>query len=503
MEVELKLSLPADHMPHLQGHPMWDRLICGDLTEQALESTYFDTQTFDLTQSGISLRLRRTPHGYVQTVKTSGQRSLGMFSRHEWEWPVSGESINHAVLSEIDIPLLQDAAIMAAIRPIFATKIQRTTRVIQGADWSVEIAFDQGEIQSGEQSLAVSEVELELQSGSPACLFELAGQIAERFPARLQHHSKSDRGFQLSRGLTPSPAKSKLPAITPDLTTGDGLQVIGRACLSHLLANERSLIEHHDPEAVHQMRVALRRFRSALKLFRPVLSPDSVQELLVDIRWLLGHLGPARDADVLMDEIITPARQALPQNQALAHFAQDWRTMRDQAFSLAVCSVAEPRFTRMAIALGQWLENADWKATQPALSTRPLRDYAVKVLRKGRKKMLRLGGKSLLSLPPEQRHQIRILGKQVRYASEFFAPLFTGSSHSSFIALLCELQDQLGQLNDIMVARQQLGKTTATSGHGWATGFILGWHDSREPDLLHQAEKTWKKLRKQDAFSTR
>ena len=125
----------------------------------------------------------------------------------------------------------------------------------------------------------ISEIELELIDGSAAALYGVASEIHRIEPVRIEPLTKCERGYALAAGRSASPRRAK-PIRYPDApTAGDALEAVLRECVAHWTANEGPALDGHDPEGVHQMRVGLRRLRSALSVFAPLLPPD-------DIAWL-------------------------------------------------------------------------------------------------------------------------------------------------------------------------------------------------------------------------
>ncbi|CAA7626374.1 CYTH and CHAD domain-containing protein [Magnetospirillum sp. UT-4] len=497
-ELELKLVTDAAGLERIRRHPLVREHRQERPTTARLDSTYYDTADRSLAAAGITVRLRRAGARRLQTVKTAGTRAAGLFRRREWEAPVATNGPDPTLLRATGLDALAAPDLSERLVPVFTTRIRRTAYRLAGEGWEVELALDHGEVVAGDRSAPLFEAELELLAGQPAELYRIADRLLEAVPARLSTRSKSDRGFALAAGTIPAPVKSRPVPLAADQTLAESFRAIARNCLEHLLANEASLSEAHDPEAVHQMRVALRRLRSALKVFRPLLVDPALAEVVAELRWLLAHLGPARDGDVFLAEIIDPVMERHPELASLAETRAAWKQVRDRDFAAALEAVAENRFTRLLLALGAWVETGAWSGN-PALAE-PVGPFAVKVLAKSHRKMLKAGGKTLAALTPEQRHQVRILGKQLRYAGEFFAPLYGAKAARPFLSALAELQDQLGELNDIAVAGPKLAASHHQGPLAWAAGLVAGWHEARRPDLLKGADRAWKRLRKLDPF---
>lgn len=504
-EVELKLGLAPEDMERLRLRPCFDAHCQGPPKTRRLTSVYFDTPDFALAAAGISLRVRAVDSGHVQTVKTVGTSTSGLFSRDEWETTLeSADPAPHHLLATGLAPF-NDSDLIDRLVPVFTTHIDRTVYRLAGGGgedgiaWEVEAAFDQGEVVAGAQSEAICEVELELHDGSPDRLFALARQVLEAVPARPLVSTKSDRGYRLAAGRINAPVKAKAPPLTPDLTVSEAFQQIGRSCLDHLLINERCLLTTGNGEAVHQMRVALRRLRSAIKVFRPILDGPQLAEVKTDLRWLLAHLGPARDSEVFLTEIIDPVVALHPNNSGLEVLRSYWQDDHTAKLAIASEAVRSHRFAVLALKLGEWIETGAWlgcpgEAPRRKLAA-PISPFAMARLGKSVRKLLSVATESLGRLSPEEQHLVRIQCKQVRYAGEFFASLVPRKHMKVFLAELAELQDVLGRLNDIAVATPKLTGKHVEGGRAKAAGLVAGWHQSRRAALVSEAEKAWKRWR--------
>lgn len=208
-EVELKLALGSDSPRLLCEHTLLRHL---PSTCTTLTNTYYDTPDNALEAARIALRIRRTPSGILQTLKTAGQTGAGLSTRGEWEWPIDGEL---DVAGLVDLPPMQalDPAMLDDLEPRFSTDFERRIWFIEHDDARIELALDRGEIESGSHRVAINELELELKpggrrSGDPRALWRLAAELAERVPLRLANASKAARGGAL--------LKQRWPIVTHD-----------------------------------------------------------------------------------------------------------------------------------------------------------------------------------------------------------------------------------------------------------------------------------------------
>ncbi len=504
-EIELKLGLAPADMERVRLRPCFDAHAKEAPTERRLNSTYFDTPDFALADAGISLRVRHVGSRYIQTVKTAGTSTSGLFQRDEWETPVASAVPETEPLLATGLAIFTDADLVGRLAPVYSTDVHRTLYRLTGGEpesgsaWEIEAALDLGEVAAGAAREGICEIEFELVKGAPDILFSVARQVLDAVPARPLTATKSERGFLLATGRGIVPVKAKAPPLDHDLSVATAFQTIGRSCLDHLLTNERCLLATGHGEAIHQMRVALRRLRSAIKVFRPVLDTPRLTEIKADLRWLLAHLGPARDADVFLAEIIDPVVAAHPGISGLNALRAHWLADRDARLATAIEAVRSRRFAAMALQLGEWVESGDWLRPANERARRkldaPIPAFAVGRLGKATRRLLRTAGDDLGRLPPEQLHAVRINGKQVRYAGEFFASLVPRKHMKVFLAELSELQDVLGKLNDINVAGPKLAGRHAQGGRSKAAGMVSGWHEARRAPLLAEAQKAWKRWR--------
>lgn len=498
VEIELKLATEAAMLARVARLKAVAAHKQGRARTEMLNATYYDTPDLALWRAGITVRLRSEGGRIVQTVKSAGSRTAGLFSRREWECPSPTGELHRPHLTATELPPLCRSKTLDALGAVFTTHIRRTIHILKGPDWEVELAIDSGTVQAGDRVMPLAEIELELKAGSPDHLYGLAEAIATALPCRVPTRAKSDHGFQLALGEDIRPTKAPPLALDPDMSVAQAFQAIARNCLYHLLASEACLPGPHGSEAVHQMRVALRRLRSALKVFRAVVTDDELGPLRDEIAWLLSHLGPARDADVFLAGIVAPVMADHPDTPALLALCQDWTSERDTAFATARAAAADRRFALLALRLGRWIDHGAW--TTGDLGRAPLTPFARRVLRRLRRRLLDAGGARLGDLPTAELHGVRILGKQMRYGGEFFASLYPKSTSRTFLALLAQLQDQLGLLNDLAVAVPRLAARHHRADWAWASGLIAGWHEARRPEIMKEAEQAWRQLRKCPPF---
>jgi inorganic triphosphatase YgiF len=509
-EIELKLELAPGDLPRLQRHPVVRQQALGRAATRLLRSVYFDTPELDLAGRGIALRVRRVGRSYVQTVKARGAGGAGLFERIELEAPVGGE---HPDLERIpDLALraqLQRELAGKTLEPVIETEIRRSHRRLAVGGSEVALDVDVGEIRTRRGNEPICEVELELERGEPAALYELALALHEDIPLRLAPRSKAERGYARLTGIRPAPRKARRLALSSDATLEDLLAEGMREALDHIVSNEVIAREAVDPEGVHQMRVGLRRLRSALALLRPMLPAEAVASFQTELRWLTSELGVARDLDVFLEETLEPLQQRFAQDGALKRLRDEARELRAESYGHLRAALDSPRYSHAMLLLGHWLARCGWRE-QPlsADSARlfvPAREVTGALLGQRERKVRHLG-RHLRRRSAQEKHALRVRLKKLRYAAEFLAGVHPPGRADRYLRRLAELQDVLGHLNDGATAERLLGEVLewigpeATAEHHRAAGFVGGWTARGAEEALQQLGRHWKAFARTDPF---
>jgi triphosphatase len=454
-------------------------------TQERLISTYYDTPDAALKLRGLTLRVRDQGGHFVQTVKEGDLASGDLLSRGEWEDAVA-ESRPDPDAAQSGPRLPEGAA--GDLRPVFVTEVTRTILPIEPVlGTSIEAAVDEGEIRAIDTDRAepISEVELELKGGDAAALYDLAAQLLEVAPLRIETRSKSERGYHLLEhsDVAPPPVHAETIILDPDMTVEAALQKIGRSCLAQLLRNEPPVLSAQ-PEGVHQMRVAVRRLRSALSSLKKFLPQEDVQWITEELRWLGGMLGPARNLDVFAAELLPAARTGLPDESGWDDLAATLDRLRAAAYDQIREAILSRRYTATMLPLLRWFEASGWRgqsvSDEPDAMTSPIGAIAPGVLDRRRRKV-RQCGKGFGSLAPRERHKLRIAVKKLRYTVELFGGLFDNDGLERFVGRLKRLQSDLGYANDVRGAHEFVTELFAQieprspAAHAWVA--VLEAHD--------------------------
>lgn len=475
MEIELKLSLAPEENSKLLQHPLLD----APARVQHLAARYFDTPDLHLMRHGAGLRVRKEDGEWIQTMKAGGSVQSGLHSRNEWEcavdrsWPRLGKlrklvGDDQHWLHMLDAPDLKDR-----LEALFLVDVQRHLWQVEIDGNRIEVALDVGHIERKAHKVAINEIELELKDGDPAGLYAFALQLLEDIPLRITNINKAQRGYMLVRETGQAPYRAQALQLAPDASLADALPAVLGNCLEHIQRNEVAVVEGHDPETLHQMRVGVRRLRSALKLFAPVAPcPPALQG---DIDWLGKELGAARDWDVLLSS--TLARVDAPQIELQALALQTAHAKRHEAAQ----ALLSPRYTRLMLTMGSWmLQTAPLLQGSAAKFSRQTMQHLHKSLLKRANRMQDDDAASA--------HRTRIAAKRTRYALEFFHSLYRAKGTHSYLKTLAAVQEELGQHNDLAVAGRLLQELAqqhpqAAGAIQFARGYLLAQQATQPADL--------------------
>ena len=275
IETELKLTFPPEAANRLADHAVFkSRDANGPLSERIV-STYFDTPNCELARRGLSLRVRAVGSRRVQTLKSSASANGGAaMVRGEWEWPLRDDKPDLALVSCTPAARRLPPDLGAQLQPTVVTDVARTAQTLDFQGSTIEVSLDSGSIVAGDQRQPVHELELELRNGAPGALYGLALSLHAATPLSIEAESKAARGYRLRERSAPTAKKPASIELDGDVAARDGLRLIVGEILSHLLSNKSAALAG-DAEGVHQIRVAIRRLRSALRLFAPLLEPHA------------------------------------------------------------------------------------------------------------------------------------------------------------------------------------------------------------------------------------
>ncbi|HZZ33609.1 MAG TPA: CHAD domain-containing protein [Phenylobacterium sp.] len=484
-EIELKFACgPEDLAVVLAAAP------AGDDETRELISVYFDTADLVLQKAGASLRVREHKGRRMQTLK----RGRG-FIREEHEAPIDGLAPDPALE-----PLPSLLPHGADLRPAFNVRVSRRQRTIRYKGALIEMALDQGEVCGGERKSPICEVELELKAGEPTMLFALARELSAAAPLYLAFDSKAALGQALVAGEPPAAIKGGHVQLDGEASAGVAFQAVARSALAQIAANAALLRKTPSAEGVHQLRVGVRRLRSALTTFKPILEDEGLETLKTDLKWLSRNCERARSLDVFAEETLRPAEVADVQPAGLAALRDAIDLARRAAWAHAAEASTSERFRALMIDAAAWVETGDWRG-QPGADA-PIQPFARRALKR-HLKTLEKRGRAARGGDDLSRHHLRIEAKKLRYAAEGFTDLYGEKRVRRHLRHLRDLQESLGELNDLVTATPLIAALGLPSDAAFAAGELVGMKAAHKPQLIARAEKALDRLAAAEPFWTR
>lgn len=499
VETELKLRIAPAQLARLKRHPLLKKYQVTRPVTRRLYNIYFDTPKLELHKSAMALRLRRVGRQWLQTLKGGGSVKAGLHQRNEWEMPVQGEALDFSSPQAAEWNEYLPPPLRKKLQPAFITDFSRSSRMLDWCGAQIELCMDQGEVRSGECSTPICELELELKSGEPHQLFELALAILEVVPFELETVSKAEQGYRLLSGFVERPVKNGVPGLDKTTTLAKALQAMIWSCLLHLQGNLRGAAGSDDAEYVHQMRVALRRLRVVLRMAGKVFADEQLTALNKKIAMLGIVLGRSREWDVFIEQTMRPMCARMPAHTGLQALLVGSERQRNLHYDALRDAAQVREIQGLILHFAIWMSGPYWSQAEFAL---PVEDFAARYLRKLAKRFAQFG-RHLDIRDAEHLHALRILAKKLRYSAEFFATLYGKRKTGLYLEALGEVQGALGQINDVAVAHRLLDELAATvdlAGHQEAVTLARGWiaHDlSRQFAVLH---KVIKRFNEQQAF---
>ncbi len=437
--------------------------------EQFLDAVYYDTADLRLIRAGITLRRRTGGEDAGWHLKLPA----GADTRDEIRLPLdgpggttSGTSGKRAappgVRADGAVPeelaaLVRAYTRRAALAPVVRIQTsRRVLRLLDGASRTLaEIAADHVSAGPADGSAATSwdEIEAELAAGGPALLKAIDTQLRRAGARPAAAATKLQRALA---GRLPAAGATKEPPLTRHSPAGEVVLAYVRdqvAAISHY----DPLVRRDEPDAVHQMRVATRRARSALQAFGAIIERDATRPLCAELQWLAAALGQARDTEVLLARLTADLAAVPPalvigavQARITAHFTAELA----QARQAALRALDGQRYLRL-------LDDLDALLADPPLTPLAERE-AGKVLAKPVRQAARRLQRALAAVPGAADrdtaiHEARKATKRARYAAEAAVPAL-GSTARRQAAQAKELQQLLGDHHDSVVARTVLLK---------------------------------------------
>ena len=428
---------------------------------------YYDTHDWRLFREGWSYRWQNRAGSLRLCLKGLGNSHTSLKERREVEedvvtFPSSPLDLADGELSQVLSPLLGDAQPQELFR---VHKNRRLYLINRGNQLRFELCIDETVITCGEKqkssapgTLKFEEIELELRDGDRDQFNQLAEDLRSLqglFPARL---SKFQRGLQTggySPPCTESIREVFLPG--PDEDISRLAYYVLHKQLIEMLHHEGEAWEGLEPEGVHQMRVATRRIRAGLRLFQDSLPSNRIDSLIRDFRWLADLLGEVRDLDVYFENYEKYQAMLNQEDGAeLSPFRDVLQQQWNRARKKLIAGLESKRYARLVERFKGFAEKqANRAGNRQERDSRIISKAGPNLASRRLKRVLKIGRSVASDSPLELLHELRINCKKLRYAYEFFEPVF-GAKVKKLIVPLKNLQDILGNHQDAIVAGEKL-----------------------------------------------
>lgn len=512
-ELELKFAIPSYQQSVLRKN-----IDTKTAQQQRLSAYYFDTPNQDLAKKGIALRIRFEDSQWVQTLKTAGD---GVAKRVELNTVLSltGTPDTLDVSSLVpDVSMITEQAVVAQLTSImpldelaqaltvqYFTDVQRTSRQIKKNNSRIEIAYDIGKVGIGHLNSQkpannpgltqsdIHEIEFELLEGDPSDLIEVAKTWCKKYKLYLSTVTKAQRGsLLLANKQFAEPVKADLAVLQlhKGISQFAFLQAVVNNCLVQILPNASAIAEGSpDGNLVHQLRVGIRRLRTALKHFK--FAQDYIDpNWLMVLKQTFSLLGEYRDKEIL--QIKT---QPLLESVGAPHV--EWSTAVD---IMPIDAVRANDFQILLLELIGFTH-----LPVPADSPKAKATVAKKL----QKLFTAIAAASdkFASLDTESQHGVRKDLKSLRYVSEFAAPLFASQNNgkkgkkatklNAFLQYLEPAQDVLGEYNDNVVGHANYLEKAKTDPNAL---FAVGWFSGREQASAEQCAVSLKTVKNAPKF---
>lgn len=487
-EIELKLTLDAAETDRFRRDPAIHRAKRGRASSKAMLAVYFDTPSLALRSAKAALRIRQEGRNRIQTLKLS-QGGTGLQRREEFNAPCGAATP--------DLSLIDDTAARENLNawiggeelvPVFSTEIRRTIWMLDLEGATVELVLDIGRVRSGDHETSVLELEFELKAGDPLPLLDFARDLANRYGLHVEERSKAARGYALFLDETPKPRKAAKLTLDPEAASWKTLGKIVEECGAQLFANEGAVRRGGDIEGVHQARVAVRRTRAALSAFRAIV-PDAIRKSLNKrLRRHQVMLGPARDWDVFLEDVLVPLQES-GGGRKMSKFLARAEVARKLAYARAHKEMGAARYGRLQLDLVRFPY-----LPMPLEGRAATRDLAARLLDERLETVLYAAAGNPCMLEEMALHDFRIDVKKLRYGIDFFRSMYAKENVSAWRSVCKKLQDCLGGLNDAAVQGAMLDAMDAPDRPvpSSVRRAILTFNARRVDDGLSRLDASWR-----------
>jgi CHAD domain-containing protein len=480
--MELELRLDPDDAPRLQRLKLLAPLKSGKARSRAVKIVWHDSAERTLAEQGLALAERRT------------EWRLERLRPNSHPWPPGARA---PVVASARTAVELGHTLPASLFPMAALEGRESAVNLVTQHGPISMTLLTGEVRSVVSQQPINRLWLE---GGSAPVQALALALTSDLCIAVPPISLAAEAFAVATGVTGPPRRDGAPELP------DGLSI--EAAFAHVVGHLSDIIiqlaphavaGRQGPEPVHQMRVAVRRLRSAIKIFHRALASSEIAEADRGLKALAAKLAPTRDWDVFVTETAAPVRAAFPMERRLERLLAAAERRRRACHEDLQQYLTSAVFRRLGIELACLASGPvgtlPVEAAEPAM---PLRDFAVQMLGKRHGRLAEIDDR-LSTLEPAALHTIRLQAKRLRYAAEIFAPMYPGKAAHRFLRRLSRLQDCLGTLNDSAVAQHLLGELPGGS-HAFPIGLVLGFVGARAQKTRGRIDRAWERFHRLEPF---
>ncbi len=478
-------------------------LAIGVPTTLDLHDRYLDTPDWRIYRAGYALRIR-SAEDRVEACLKELRGPVEEIARR-WELRELLPAANPDLL--VDAPGAVGTRVSRvcgrkSLRVIGELRTHREERWLRGPDGREgAIALDETTIlaDDGTPVEVIRRIEVEAPADAVASFQPFVRRLQAELSLALAGTTKFERAL-LVRGLDPAaPEDLGSTGIDAGLTAGEVAVAVLRRQFAAFLRNEPGVRLGEHPKYLHDMRVASRRLRAALRLFENALPARPAASMRAQFRVVGRALGAARDLDVMSAQIgAWIPRIATTSAAALDPLMVVLEQRREDARRDLLRILDSPRHERFVASATEALRRVP--STRPPGSTTPIRLAGPAMVGRARKKLVKAGRGVHAESPPATYHSLRIRAKRLRYALEFLAPIY-GVPAKRMIRALVRLQDLLGLQQDSEVAIVALRGIVAAHGGQFSAATLLAigelaqMHADRIGRIRKRFRKTYRRVR--------
>ncbi len=504
--IRIKFELASDQVGRLQNLLVQSGQLAAPPHFETRKAIYYDTRDHTLRESGHSLRVLSGAPPALQLVADANGAAYRYFEMLRWQRDINPHQDVPEEISPETLPDELRESIGNMLRPIFTVEAEHRKYALTHGDSEIEAIVTEGAVQTSGRTASFGETQFWLKAGSAADLFSFVLGIDETVPLRFGARTEACRGYALIERSEKKQVKRKPVQLEPGMSSAAAFRIIAHQCLHQVVANEPAM-STGDAEALHQVRIGLRRLKTALSLFAALCTDTQTQTIKAEIRWFGEMLGPARDLDVFLSEVMLPLREQYRDDPGLVSLQRTYGAQRTKLYDRISQAANSVRFRALALETAAWIETGLWGMNQSEQTTlarnQPIEQFAEEELIRLRKKVKKKGD-GIAALDPDERHALRLHVKKLRYTAEFFLTLFPGKKKSkrAFLASLKNLQSALGDVNDIAVraglkteiitGKKSRADTQKLQHRAFAAGLIIGHQRAKIETIVKQAERAYR-----------